>query len=46
MSFQSSSSMASTLCLSVWAQPHDQLFCFTGLLPVNAENGAPTGFLI
>ena len=43
-SFHSSSSMASTLCFSKRAQPHDQLFCFTGLPSVNAGNGASTGF--
>ena len=35
-----------TLCFSLWAQPCDQLSYFFGLPPVNAGNGASTGFLM
>jgi len=30
----------------MWVQPHDQLFCFTGLKLVNAGNGTPAEFLM
>ena len=45
-SFRSSSSMTPTLCFSFFAQPHDQLSCFSGLPPVNNGNDAAAGFLM